>query len=213
MVKSATSRKRQRTREALVQAALEVIREKGFEGASLDEIAARAGVTKGAIYSNYRSKAELIWEAAAQSRLSLRPVYKAGVPLRAQGAVAEALIAQFPRAEEQAAFNEELQLYIRRDAELRAKQAALYKQIFDTSEEELADRFGHELAVSPRVLTLAAQAMALGFLAQRQRTPEEITPDLVRTAFECLGIGATTPRSDSVASNSSDQPDAAKRNV
>ena len=63
MVKPPLSRKRQRTRAALVEAALAIIAERGIAAVTLDEIAARAGVTKGAIYSNYRSKGELLWEA------------------------------------------------------------------------------------------------------------------------------------------------------
>ena len=47
--------KRERTRAALVAATLAVVAERGFAGASLDEIAARAGMTKGAVYSNFGS--------------------------------------------------------------------------------------------------------------------------------------------------------------
>src|SRR5438552_6465295 len=53
-------RRRQLTREALISAAAEVFTAKGFHGASLDEIADAAGFTKGAIYSNFASKDELL---------------------------------------------------------------------------------------------------------------------------------------------------------
>ena len=55
--------KRERTRAALVAAALAIVREKGFAAASLDEIAARAGMTKGAIHSNFAGKAVLLLAA------------------------------------------------------------------------------------------------------------------------------------------------------
>src|SRR5580658_3699842 len=49
-------RRRQQTREHLLAAAAEVFAERGFHGASLDEVAAVAGFTKGAVYSNFRNK-------------------------------------------------------------------------------------------------------------------------------------------------------------
>lgn len=50
----------QRTRERLLAAAAEVFAESGFRGASLDAIAARAGYTRGAVYSNFADKSELL---------------------------------------------------------------------------------------------------------------------------------------------------------
>jgi AcrR family transcriptional regulator len=52
-------RRRERTRNLLLDAAHEVFALKGFEGASLDEIADSAGYTRGAIYKHFESKAEL----------------------------------------------------------------------------------------------------------------------------------------------------------
>src|SRR3954451_13464264 len=54
-------RRRQLTRDALVAAAAEVFTVKGFHAASLDEIADAAGFTRGAIYSNFGSKEELLF--------------------------------------------------------------------------------------------------------------------------------------------------------
>jgi AcrR family transcriptional regulator len=47
------------TRSRLLQAAAAVMADKGYAGATLDEIASRAGLTKGAIYWSYASKTEL----------------------------------------------------------------------------------------------------------------------------------------------------------
>ena len=52
--------KKARTQAKLIEAAYQEIVEKGFAAASLDSIARRAGMTKGAIYSNYRDKAQLL---------------------------------------------------------------------------------------------------------------------------------------------------------
>ena len=52
-------RRRQQTRDYLLQAAAQVFAERGFHGASLDEVAAAAGFTKGAVYSNFKNKEDL----------------------------------------------------------------------------------------------------------------------------------------------------------
>ncbi len=53
------SERKQQTRSVLVERAREVFLERGFHGASLDEIADRAGYSKGAVYSNFVGKDEL----------------------------------------------------------------------------------------------------------------------------------------------------------
>jgi AcrR family transcriptional regulator len=52
-------RRRQQTREYLLQAAAQVFTERGFHGATIDQVAAAAGFTKGAVYSNFKNKDEL----------------------------------------------------------------------------------------------------------------------------------------------------------
>ena len=47
------------TRERLLDAALEVFSRRGYYAASVDEIAAEAGYSKGAVYSNFSNKEEL----------------------------------------------------------------------------------------------------------------------------------------------------------
>ena len=51
------------TRTRLLDAAVEVFRERGYDGAGVHEIARRAGLTTGAIYANFRGKADLLFEA------------------------------------------------------------------------------------------------------------------------------------------------------
>ncbi len=52
-------RRRRLTRDHLLDAAAQVLAERGFQGASLDEVAAAAGFTKGAVYSNFKNKEDL----------------------------------------------------------------------------------------------------------------------------------------------------------
>lgn len=51
---------RQQTKQRLLRAALEVFSRYGYEGASVDRISDHAGFTKGAFYSNFGSKDEIL---------------------------------------------------------------------------------------------------------------------------------------------------------
>ncbi len=51
--------------DAIRAAAVELFSEHGFEGLSVDEVAARAGVSKATIYRRYPSKVDLVVEAAS----------------------------------------------------------------------------------------------------------------------------------------------------
>jgi AcrR family transcriptional regulator len=53
-------RRKERTREALLDAAAAVFAQRGFQGASLDEIAETAGYTRGAIYKHFTDKEDLL---------------------------------------------------------------------------------------------------------------------------------------------------------
>jgi AcrR family transcriptional regulator len=61
-------RRRAMTREHLLDAAAVVFARSGFYGASLDEVASAAGFTKGAVYSNFKSKEDL-FVAVLEDRL------------------------------------------------------------------------------------------------------------------------------------------------
>ncbi|RFS86246.1 TetR/AcrR family transcriptional regulator [Actinomadura spongiicola] len=54
------SDRREQTRTALLTAAERLWAERGIHGASLDDIAAAAGLTKGAVYSNFTGKTDLL---------------------------------------------------------------------------------------------------------------------------------------------------------
>jgi AcrR family transcriptional regulator len=56
----APKRRRSATRARLLDGALEVFAERGFHGASVEDICERAGFTRGAFYSNFASKDELV---------------------------------------------------------------------------------------------------------------------------------------------------------
>ncbi|MFF7336942.1 TetR/AcrR family transcriptional regulator [Streptomyces sp. NPDC008163] len=61
-MESSSSARRQATRQRLYEAAVTLIAEKGFSATTVDEIADRAGVAKGTVYYNFKSKTELFEE-------------------------------------------------------------------------------------------------------------------------------------------------------
>lgn len=67
------SEARAQTRQRLLDAAMEVFLETGFAAASVEEIAARAGFTRGAFYSNFGDKEDIflaLMDARLEERIS-----------------------------------------------------------------------------------------------------------------------------------------------
>jgi AcrR family transcriptional regulator len=93
------SGKRGRTRARLIEAAAELFAEQGFHGATLADVAGRAGMTTGAIYGNFKSKEELflaIFEAPASG---VDVQFRDGALLREQmRLLGEAVVAFMPTA-------------------------------------------------------------------------------------------------------------------
>ncbi|HIX00230.1 MAG TPA: TetR family transcriptional regulator [Candidatus Nesterenkonia stercoripullorum] len=65
-----TKAQQQQNRVLLLQAAERVFARRGVEGASLDDVAVDAGLTKGAVYSNFSGKGELILEVIRHRQTS-----------------------------------------------------------------------------------------------------------------------------------------------
>jgi AcrR family transcriptional regulator len=120
-------RRRAMTREHLLEAAAVVFARNGYHGASLDEVAAAAGFTKGAVYSNFKSKEDLFL-ALIDHRLEEQTAAFAA-ELHAPVAPGDD---QLPRIQEliagsfnrdQGALHYEFMAYAARNPEIRAKLA------------------------------------------------------------------------------------------
>ena len=72
--RTAASERAQQTRAQLLQAAAKVFAAKGFEGASMDDVAKAAGFTKGALYAHFSSKFELIVALAGRVLAADQPL-------------------------------------------------------------------------------------------------------------------------------------------
>ncbi|WP_293380182.1 TetR/AcrR family transcriptional regulator [Phenylobacterium sp.] len=187
--------KRERTRAALVGATLDVVAEKGFAAASLDEIAARAGMTKGAIYSNFSGKGELLMAAIAAKGLTVSSDTPAEAPLREQFAgMARGLADMLQRARGEAAFLAEFQVYALGDPELRRNLASVYAQSFDLSAEHMARAGGLKPGMAPRHVAVALQSVAIGFVVQSFLSPDDVTEEIVTETLAALAAGLIAKR-------------------
>ena len=61
------------TKELIISAAAEVFASRGFDGASLNEIAASVGLSTGAVYSHFRGKPELLLSVVESTLDSVDP--------------------------------------------------------------------------------------------------------------------------------------------
>lgn len=182
--------KRQRTREALIAATLEVVAEKGFGSASLDEIAARAGMTKGAIYSNFGGKGDLMLAAMVDRGFSIPGPSDPTAPLAEQfREVGRQVFALLHRARGDAGFLAEFQLYALADPGLRRSIAKLYAQSFDSSASYLGQARDLRPDLPPRHLAVALQSVIIGFLLQSFLSPDEITEEVLVRTLGALGEG------------------------
>jgi len=183
--------KRERTRLALISAALQVISEAGFAGASLDAIARRAGVTRGSIYSNFSGRDELMMAAIASQGMRLDRDFGESLPLKMQlRHFAETLLAQFPAGARDGSLIIEYQLYAMSQPALRSQLAIAYEQMFRRMTTALAAQYEGKLAMSARALALAVQALTMGLVWQFMLTPAEVRREDVIAAFEALASGA-----------------------
>jgi AcrR family transcriptional regulator len=128
-------RRRQLTRDALVAAAAEVFTAKGFHAASLDEIADAAGFTRGAIYSNFGSKEELLFAVYDRlDDLTLAGMADAiderggGDPFRDATAAAAVWTRLLGRTRDMLALSLELHLYALRNPQAQERLARLEQQ-------------------------------------------------------------------------------------
>ena len=175
-----------RTRTALVDAAERLFVAQGFHATSLDSVAAEAGYTKGAVYSNFASKEDLffaVYERRLDARVAEFEQIIEAAPTAREALRAAAMTAA-PRTEHSdgwLAVFFEFWAHVLRHAELRERFAALHARIIGPLEAGLirhAEEVGVSLPEDPRKMATARYAMQLGLQLERLTQPDVVDPEL-----------------------------------
>jgi AcrR family transcriptional regulator len=181
------SRKRRQTVKRLIESAAAVIAEKGFQRASLDEIAARAGMTKGAIYSNFETKEHLFWTVLGSRRLAISSEWRAARSMRQNlRANAIAFCANLKDSRAHAGLLAEFVLYALSHDEARLRWAEWYKGPFGDASPAMEAYLKAQGMPPFRVFWTALQTMTLGLYIQHALMPALVTDDVIIAAVESL---------------------------
>jgi AcrR family transcriptional regulator len=188
-----SSRKRRETTERLVEAASAVIAEKGFQRASLDEIAARAGMTKGAIYSNFESKDHLFWALLGSRRIAVPSKWTSDRSIRANlKANAEAFCANLKESRAHAGLLAEFILYALSNEDARSRWTAWYVGSFGPPSPAVEAYLKAEGMPPFRVFWTAMQSLTIGLYIAHALTPELVTDEVIIAAVMSLAPPETT---------------------
>jgi AcrR family transcriptional regulator len=180
--------KRERTRQSLIDAAAQIIGEKGFHETSLEQVAARAGMSRGAIYGNFKNREDLFLAVVKQRWEPISPDLKPGATLREQmQAIGRAVAAAAPQRQKSAVGAVSFQLFALTHPEMRKRiskqNAEIYRQM----------AVGLAQFISPKDLPMPVDrfirvlhALTDGLLFTRFLTPDLITDEVILSAFEAL---------------------------
>ena len=183
------SGKRARTRKALIEAALAVVREQGFANVSMEAVAARAGVSRGSIYGNFRDRNDLLVAVALDRAPPISPGHMPGATvreqLRAMGrAVAEAARKRRPDGVYRAAYL----VNVLSDEALRRRVVAQDREI-----RRRVVEIWETMSYPAELLPLPADqflrvigALTDGLLIAHWQSPEDFDEALIVAAYEAL---------------------------
>ncbi|OEJ28141.1 TetR family transcriptional regulator [Streptomyces agglomeratus] len=198
------TKRRPQTLARLLDAAREVFAEAGFQGAGIEDICRRAGYTRGAFYSNFRTKDELffaLFDAHADRELGriARTAAEIGDDDLTVGRIAEVLAYVDPDERTWFLVTTEFTLYAVRDpraarmladhdARLRAEAVRLLRDLFE--------RAGLRPTVDLDELVRVVIAMREGALGQSYVEPERLMPGALARRFLPLLLAAATTAAD-----------------
>ena len=202
------ARRREMTRRHLMDAAAAVFARDGFHGASLDDVAATAGFTKGAVYSNFASKDDLliaVFEDRQQREEEemQRTLIEADQPYEMDDQQMSRVRSVIDRTwdDEWTALYLEFVLYARRNPEAQRKLAASVQRQREATIAMLQEAYAGvgaepDLPV-PTAATLSValfDGLALGRLADPTAFDEKLLADAL--AFLVGAIGINEPPED-----------------
>jgi AcrR family transcriptional regulator len=180
--------KRARTRAALLAAARDLVREKGYERTTLEDVARRAGMTSGAIYGNFRNRDDLFRALAQAQWAPIKPELRMGSTFaQKMRALADATIAAIPDRRGAAVGRLTGMAYALNHEQLRAEIHAVTAASFDSGAAWLrAVARDGELPMPAEQLVCAIHALTEGLLYQRFLTPELVPDAVFHAAFAAL---------------------------
>jgi len=178
--------RKQQTRRRLVEVAAELFASKGYAQTALEEIAEEAGLTKGAVYSNFTSKADLA--LAVLDELALGPALEifsqvgTGEAFDDQHLHGGKLLVEVMDASS-LWFQVELQCALQagRDEELRTRLVARDAALRSTLSASIAgrmERAGWAPTVDMGVIVAALTAVASGIALQRLKDPNSAPTEM-----------------------------------
>jgi AcrR family transcriptional regulator len=180
--------KRERTRAKLIEVAAQVIGEKGYERLTLEEVARRAGMTRGAIYGNFKNREELILAVVSTRWQPIAPAWRPGASLKEQlRLLGEAVVASVPARRAQAVGAFSFHQYALTHEELRARLVETNVEIYRWAEHSLLQAVPESALPMPADhFVKVLHALTDGLLYLRFLTPELITDEVISAAFEAL---------------------------
>jgi AcrR family transcriptional regulator len=186
--------KKARTRAQLIDAAATVFARRGFVAASLDEVAEEAGLTKGAVYSNFDSKEEL-FQAVIDERLN-EPMLRLAEDLDSTGTFAERAMEGARMFVDMAQQERDLfllalehNIYVARRPEHAPAYSARYREqlamVADLITEQ-SKKSGLSLPLPADEMAIAVEALSQGMALQRLADPERVPDDLLGRVYALL---------------------------
>ncbi|MES2725389.1 MAG: helix-turn-helix domain-containing protein [Pseudomonadota bacterium] len=180
--------KRARTRAALMEAARQLTREKGFEAVTMEDVARRAGMTSGAIYGNFRNRQDLFLAIAQADWAPIKPVVAPGSSFaEIMRAFAQATLAAAPDLRLAAPARLNGMAHTLNHEEVRAQVREITAQSYAGGAAWLADIMADgDSPMAPQTLVVVIHALTEGLLFQRFMTPDLVPDEVFYSAFAAL---------------------------
>ncbi len=180
--------KRERTRAKLLEAARALIREKGHEHTTLEDIAERAGMTTGAIYGNFKNRDDLFIALGQIYWAPIKPRVKPGASFsEVMQAMAEATIAAIPDRRAAAVGRLTGLAYTLAHEDMRARVASVTAESYAFGEAWLREMVKEEdLPMPADQLVRVLHVLTEGLVFQSLLTPELLPDEVIRAAFLAL---------------------------
>ena len=179
--------KRDRTRAALLEAARALIREKGYERTTMEDVAQRVGMTTGAIYGNFKNRDELFIALGQTYWAPVVPRVAPGATFaEAMRALATATLAAVDDRAPAAVGRLTGLAYTLSNSELRARVHEITKGSYEIGAEWLRTFDASELPMPADVLVRVLHALIEGLVMQRILTPELCPDNVFYEAFAAL---------------------------